>query len=90
MDSKTFGIGVLCVTAVILLVANFIPVQPTAHAADAIKDRDYTVVTAPITSGGEGLYITDNRTGLIAVFTWDAAKRTIVVRDVKPTADAFE
>jgi hypothetical protein len=87
MDRKIFGIGVLTITAVLLFVAQFLPLR-TARA-DAIKDRDYTLVTSRITQGGEGLYIVENRTGMMAVFTWDAASRTVKVRAVRPIADAF-
>ena len=68
MDRKTFAIGVLSVMAVILFIAQFMPVQ-TAEAAFSIRDRDYSVVTAKIQQGGEGLYVVDNRSGLVAVYT---------------------
>ena len=87
MDRKTFSIGVLTVTAVLLFIAQFLPVR-VAHA-DAIKDRDYTLVTARVQQGGEGLYIVENRTGMMAVFTWDPASRMVKVRAVRPIADAF-
>jgi hypothetical protein len=89
MDNKTFGIGVMSLTAVVLLVANFMPLQ-SASAADAVKERDFTVVTAPITQGGEGLYVVDNRTSMMAVFIWDNSARAIKLRDIKPVVDAFQ
>jgi hypothetical protein len=61
----------------------------TAHAATAIKYRDYQLVTARVQRGGEGLYIADNRVGMLAVFTWDVSTRTIQVRAVRPITDAF-
>ena len=63
----------MTITAVLLFVAQFLPLRVVQ--ADAIKDRDYTLVTSRITQGGEGLYIVENRTGMMAVFTWDAASR---------------
>ena len=89
MDRKLFGIGILTITAVLLFIAQFLPVR-IARADDAIKDRDYTLVTAHVTQGGDGLYITENRTGMMAIFTWDPASRTVKVRAVRPIADAFE
>ncbi len=89
MDKKTFAIGVMCVTALLLAIANLMPL-PAAHADTAIKDRDWTVVTSRLTQGGDGLYVVDNRTGLMAVFAWDPAKRIIQARDVKPVVDAFQ
>jgi hypothetical protein len=87
MDKKTYAIGVLFVTAVILLVANSFTV-PTARAY-SIKDRDYQLVTTAATEGGDSLFVTDNRTGMIAIFGWDPTARKIVLRDRKFLADLF-
>ena len=89
MDKKTYSIGILTITAVILFVANLIP-TPQPAQAEAIKERDFTVVTTRATQGGDALYIADNRTGMIAVFTWDPSARGIKLRDLKPVMDAFQ
>jgi hypothetical protein len=88
MDKKTYGIGILSITAVILFVANFMPIR-TVHAAEAIKERDFTVVTSRVNQGGEALYIADNRTGQMAVFLWDVSKRQIILRDLRQITDLF-
>jgi hypothetical protein len=87
MDRKTYSIGILSITAVLLFVAQFVPV--TRGAGAVVKDRDYTLVTARVQQGGEGLYIVENRTGMMAIFTWDPASRMVKVRAVRPIADAF-
>jgi hypothetical protein len=87
MDKKTYAIGVLFVTAVILLVANSFTVKQAQ--AYAVKDRDYQLVTAAATEGGESLYITDNRTGLIAIFAWDGAAHKLVLKDRKSITEMF-
>ena len=69
IDKKTFTIGVLCVTAVVLFAANLMLPQP-ADAAVAVKDRDYTAVTGRTAKGGDALFLTDNRTGMMAVFVY--------------------
>jgi len=89
MDKKTYSIGILTITAVILFVANLFPPPPT-QASEAIKERDFTVVTTRAVQGGDALYICDNRTGMIAVFTWDPAARGIKLRDLRPVTDAFQ
>jgi hypothetical protein len=89
MDRKTYGIGILFITATVLFVAQFLPL-PVASAEEAIRDRDYSVVTAPVPSGNDALYIADSRTGMVAVFTWDNGRRMVAVRDVKRIADAFQ
>ena len=86
-DKKLFAIGVLTVTAAILIAAN----SYTAHQAQAfsVKDRDYQVVTARNSDGSDALYIADNRTGQIAVFAWDATVRGVRLRDRKVIGDMF-
>lgn len=85
---KLMPVILLSLTATLLLIANF-SVLNDAQAAMAVKDRDYQLVTARTQDGGEGLYITDNRTGLMAIFTFDPATRTLVPRAVRPVGDAF-
>jgi hypothetical protein len=89
MNTRAYAIGLLSLSALVLFVANFMPVHH-AQAMTAIKDRDYQLVTAPIVAGGEALYVTDNRTGMMAVFTWDVGTRGLRLRDVRPVNVAFE
>lgn len=90
MNNKSLTIATLTITAVILAVANLIPFpQQNALAAETIKDRDYHLVTSRVQQGGEGLYILDNRTGKVAVFTWDVASRSVRLRAVRMVTDAF-
>ncbi len=86
MDKKLIAICVLTVTAAFLMLANFI--KP-AHADESVANRDYSVVTARVQGGGEGIYIIDNRTGLLAIFYFDPTTRSIVPRAVRPVSDAF-
>lgn len=85
---KLLPVILLSLLAAMLLLANY-SVLDDAHASTSIKDRDYQLVTARTQDGGEGLYITDNRTGLMAIFTFDPAARTLVPRAVRPVSDAF-
>ena len=88
MDTKTFGIGILSLTALVLVVANCL-VPPKASAELSINGQGYTVVTAKVQNGGDGVYILDNRTGNFAVFTYDNNSRRLEPRTVRPLADAF-
>ena len=88
IDKKSFAIGVLALTAVILLVGNLM-LPESATAAVAIKDRDYTAVTGRTTKGGEALYLTDNRTGLLAVIVYDPGSRSLKPVAVKSVSEAF-
>jgi len=89
MKRKTnIGIGVLSFTALALIAAHwFLPAPASAQVA--IKERDYQVVTARIQTGGDGLYILDNRTGQLAVFSYEPASRGVRARKVRNVADAF-
>ena len=88
IDKKSFFAGVLSVTAAVLFVAHLTLPEP-ATASVAIKERDYTAVTGRTTKGGEALYLTDNRTGLLGIFVFDPGKRAITPVAVKPVSDAF-
>jgi hypothetical protein len=88
MDSKTLSIGVLSITGLILFIAQFLPVQ-SAHATLTIKDRDYSLVTTRANQGGEALYVINNRTGQVAVFAWDVARRTLVLSGAGIVSGAF-
>ena len=87
-DKKSFLLGALSATAAALFIAHLI-LPDSAVAAVAIKERDYTAVTGRTTKGGEALYLTDNRTGLLGVFSYDPGRRAITVVAVKPVSDAF-
>ena len=87
MKRQNIAIVILSLTAALLLAAQML-VQPAA-AGIVIKDRDYQLVTAKIATGGDGLYILDNRTGQVAVFTYDPASRGVRARTVRNVADAF-
>ncbi len=88
MKRTNLSIIILSITAALMLAAHiFIPT--TAKAEMAVKDRDYQVVTARVQSGGDGLYILDNRTAQLAVFTYDPTSRAVRPRQVRPISDAF-
>jgi hypothetical protein len=88
VDNKTFAIGILSLTAAVLLVAVANKPQP-AQAAEVVKGRDYTCVTARIAQGDDGLYVVDGKTGLMAVFVYNPGRRQIEPKAVRPVADAF-
>ena len=74
MDRKTFSIGILSLTAVLLFVACLLPVKP-ASAAFAVKDLSrYQLITVASQKGGDILYIIDPN-GKIAVLGYDQAQK---------------
>ncbi len=88
MDRKTLSIVTLSITAVVLVLANVISPTP-APAAAVVSGRDYQAVTTSMQTGGDALYVLDNKTGQLAVFAYDAKDKTVRVRDVRYVRDAF-
>ena len=88
MDKRTFTIGMLSLTAVLLFVANLV-MPPRVMADQSIKDRDYQAVTARVQANDEGLYVLDNRSGQMALFVYDPNRRGLALRDIKPIMEAF-
>jgi hypothetical protein len=88
MDKKNFTIGILSLTAVVLMLANYFAPQP-AQALMSIKDRDFSLVTARTQNGGDSLYVLDNRSGRVAIFAYDPARRALVPRVVGEMSAAF-
>jgi hypothetical protein len=78
MDKKSFAIGILSVTATLLLVANYF-VPSSANASLTIKDRDFSMVTARTQRGGDALYLLDNRTGKVAIYSYDPSSKVVRV-----------
>jgi hypothetical protein len=88
MDKKTFTIGLLSLTAVLLFIAMLI-MPPRASATFAIKDRDYQAVTATLSANDEALYILDNRSGLMACFSYNPNQKALQLKDLKSVTNAF-
>lgn len=84
MDSKTYGIGVLTLTAVALLLANLFAPRP-AVGIESVANDDMQAVTARAQSGGDALYLLDQGSGKLAVFTVNpkAGLRLMTVADIE-------
>jgi hypothetical protein len=70
MDSKTYGIGILTLTAVALLIANLFAPKPV-QGIEAVANDDMQAVTCRAKQGGDALYLLDHGSGKLAVFTVD-------------------
>lgn len=88
VDKKTFTIGILSLSAVILLVANLLAPRPTSAAYETEHDNDYTMVIAPSTNG-DVVYLTEKRSGKMAAVTFNVGRRTLVLQDAQPVQNAF-
>ena len=84
MDSKNYAIGVLAITAVILLVGliwvNTAP-QPALASEVSSYGGDFTVTVGRITRDTELLYVVDNTTERLLVYGIDRRSGAISVLD---------
>ena len=87
-DKKNIAIVILAAKATVLIALHML-LPDSAEAATVMKDRDYQLVTSRVQGGGEALYVTDNRTGLVAVFTYDSNARSVVAKAVRPMGELF-
>ena len=78
----------LILTAILLSVALAWPPSP-AQAQVSIKDNDYAACVMTTAQGADALYIADLRAGLLGIFIFDPASRTLAPRVVRPLSDAF-
>ncbi len=78
-DPKSTWVAALAMSAAVLVAANYVFRPAPANALVTFKDRDFTMVTARTQEQGDTLYVMDNRTGKIAVYSYDPA-----TRDVRP------
>ena len=88
MDKKSFLIGILSLTATVLLMGNYFAPQP-ASALMTIKDRDFSMVTCRAQNGGDTLYVLDNATGRIAIYSYDPAGRVVRPRGAGNMSQLF-
>jgi hypothetical protein len=88
MEKKSLTIYLLSLSAVVLMMLNYFLPQ-RAEALMTIKDRDLSLVTARTQNGGDSLYVMDNRSGRVAVFSYDPARKALVPRFVGEMGAAF-
>ena len=87
IDKKFIGILTLAFSAGVLLWAN--SATQVARADNVIGDRDYQLVTAADPNGGSNLYIYDNASGIMAVFSYDPTSRSMRPRAFQYVPNIF-
>jgi len=88
IDKRTFALGILSLSAVILMVANIL--APRGAVADtAVYNEAYQMQTGRMNGGGEAVYITDNRSGMMAVVAYNPNRKGLDVVAVKSVTTAF-
>ena len=62
MDNKSYGIGILTLTAVALLIANFFAPRQVV-GIESVANSDMQAVTCHASQGGDALYLLDQGSG---------------------------
>jgi hypothetical protein len=88
MTSQNKLVWVLSTTAAFLLAACLF-VQKPVSAEISVTDGTYSLTTYPGNTGNDILYVTNVRRGLIGVFVWDNASRSLEPRALQPLSAAF-
>lgn len=92
-DQQTFSIGILCLTATVLLAAVLLQVSSEPPSAMAIgqTDRggDYILITGQFTQNSEVLYLTDAATRRLNVYSYDPTRRQIILWDTQDLGMIF-
>ena len=76
MDRKTFYIGILSVSATLLVMANYFAPQP-ALAMLTIKDRDFSWSPLNSQAGGDALYVAGQSLGPSRHLAYDPSSRAL-------------
>lgn len=88
-DRQTLTIAGLTAAAVALVAAHLSLTAPTAQAGEVVMGRKYSVASARVVDGGEGIYLFDNDKELVALFIWDANDKRFTPRDVRQIGTLF-
>ena len=86
-DRKNITIGSLITAAVLLAVAH-ISLEQKAQA-ETVVVNDFQAVTARSNTGGDSLFILNNRTGMVALFRPDTSSKglQLQVKDIRPMSE---
>ena len=89
LDKKTFVIGVLSLSVLVLVVANILAPRYVS-AGESMMNPDYQLSTARVQTGGEALYVTDTRSGTMLVYVYNPSARTLVAAARRPVQESFQ
>ncbi len=70
------------------LMLGHLQLTTPAQAAQIATGKDFQMITAQIVGGaGDGVYVIDNRSGVIALFYWNASTKRIEPKNVRFLSD---
>jgi hypothetical protein len=89
LDKKTFLIGLLSLSALLLLLANILAPRVATANYETTHDNNYNIVTATAIGGGDAIYIQDKNSGIMAVYVFNPNVKTLVLMDAQPIQNVF-
>lgn len=81
LDKKTFAIGILSLSAVILLAINIVMPRSADATYSNTQDNDFSMLTGSVVGGGDALYITDKRSGKMLVMVYNPTRKELSLAD---------
>ncbi|MFT3787095.1 MAG: hypothetical protein QM770_13165 [Tepidisphaeraceae bacterium] len=88
-DRSNFIIATLGVSAFVLALGHVSLTGNQAQAAESVVGRGYSISTARVIDGGEGVYVFDNTSEKVALFIWDTQSKRFTPRDVRRISEFF-
>ena len=89
IDKKIIAIIILSITASLMSLATIFSGSPARADQVNASNRDYQSVTARSATGADDLFILDNRTGFLAVFSYDQTRRGVFPRQFTSLSKLF-
>lgn len=89
MKTEKNTITLLCITALLLLLACIFVPQRSAEAEVTVNTRDYLLCTYPTSTGNDAIYIANTRTDKIAVFVYDSSRKALEPMAIRAISDGF-
>lgn len=84
LDRKTFAIGVLSITAVMLIVGICVVVslpEPAIAIGQTDRGGDYLMVTSQFNTGTELVFLVDGAVGRMIAYAYNINSRTLQIWD---------
>ena len=92
-DSKNLSIGVLSITATVLLVGVILATlggpEPALAIGQTDRGGDYIMVTGQFTQNSELVYVTDAATRRLNVYGYDTTRRQTIFWDAQDLGRLF-
>lgn len=85
LDTQTFAIGILCLTAVVLFTGLMFVATPAAQAlGQSDRGGDYRMLTMQYSNSREALIVTDGAARKMLIYTFDISRNQLEIAEIVP------